>query len=403
MTNKLNIIYCFTSANPQGSSVQDKVLAQIKALNEVGANCRGLFFTTAVKEETLLNENVLFVPVEKTKWKYFKSIAQRGIIIKTMFKRIDKEGNKFDLIYLRYPGASASLFRFARCFGSRLVSEHQSKEVVEIKESVHQNPFSLSPIKFLSWLQFQLLPILFEKTWGVLYARKVAAIVTVTNELAEYQKAKGCKVVKVIPNGIEVTRFPVRTAPVLNNEIILLFLKGTSTLASWNGLDRIIKSIDSYHRSSSSYRFRLLICGKIFDNEYDPRDYIEHLGYLRGKDLDRVFNRAHIAASTLCSFRRGLEESAILKTREYFARGIPFIYAYTDVDFDASDEVKMNTLRFPNTDELLDMERVIEFAIDRMLHPNHPAEMNEWAMKHLDYKIKMNELNNFLNKTIGEK
>jgi hypothetical protein len=390
MTEKTKIIYCFTSANLKGSSVQDKVIAQINALNEEGAHCTGLFFSTAIDCETRLNEHIVFVPVPKAKGRFFRTSAQQALTIKTMHQRLLQAAPDVDFIYLRYPGASRTLFRFAQYYGDKLVSEHQSKEVVEIMESAGEHPFGLRPSKLLSWLQFLIIPVFNEKTWGVLFARRVKAIVTVTYELAAYQKAKGCRNVAVVANGIDVSSFHVRTIPELHKEISLLFLKGTSTLASWNGLDRIINSIDKFHSlSNSPFRFKLLICGKQFPNEFPERDYIEHLGYLRGAQLEEVFNRAHIAASTMCSYRRGLEESAILKTREYFARGIPFIYAYKDVDFDGSSAVKNNTLHFSNDDSLMEMERIVQFARNRMEHPEHAMEMNLWAKEHLDYSIKM--------------
>jgi glycosyltransferase involved in cell wall biosynthesis len=303
-----------------------------------------------------------------------------------------------DFVYLRYPGASAALYRLATRLGKKLICEHQAKEIIEILESKDQHPFGLRPSRFLSWLQFQFLPLYNERRWGNRFAQRIGAIVTMTHELADFQRAKGCKNVAVIPNGIDTTRFPVRTVPALNEHINLLFLKGTSTLASWNGLDRLIASIDAYHaqRTDGRLPFRILICGKFMEGEIPERDYLEHLGYLRGAELEVVFNRAHLAVSTLCSFRRGLEESAILKTREYFARGIPFIFAYTDVDFDGSETVRRNTLHFPNSDELMDMKAVEAFARDRMADPQHPAAMHAWAKTQLDYRIKMKKLRDFL-------
>lgn len=399
MGNKaLKVYYCYTSGGMTSSSVQDKIVSQIHALCAAGVDCRGVFFTTAVEQETRLNEAVLLMPVQRSASKWFRPIHQAALTLKTMDAWLEKHAGDADFVYLRYPGGSASLYRMAQRLGRKLISEHQSKEIIEILESKAEHPFGFRPSRFLSWLQFQFLPLYNERRWGNRYAQRIGAIVTMTHELADYHRAKGCTHVAVIPNGIDTSRFPVRSVPALENHIDLLFLKGTSTLASWNGLDRLIASIDAYHagKPSHSLPFRILICGKFMEGEVPERDYIEHLGYLRGPELEAVFNRAHLAVSTLCSFRRGLEESAILKTREYFARGIPFIFAYTDVDFDESPAVRNNTMRFPNSDAPMDMAAVEAFAKARMADPDHPQNMHAWAEGQLDYHIKMKKLRDFL-------
>jgi glycosyltransferase involved in cell wall biosynthesis len=394
----LKVYYCYTSGGLTSSSVQDKIVSQIHALCEAGVDCRGVFFTTAVEQETQLSPTIVLLPVRRSTSKWFRPLDQAAITLHTMDTWLKAHAADADFVYLRYPGASAALYRMAKRLGRKLVSEHQSKEIIEILESRNEHPFGLRPSKFLSWLQFQFLPLFNERRYGKRYARRIGAIVTMTHELAAYHSAKGCKQVTVIPNGIDTARFPVRSVPAAADCINLLFLKGTSTLASWNGLDRLIASVDAYHatRPVGALPFRILICGKFMEGEIPSRDYIEHLGYLRGAELEAVFNRAHLAVSTLCSYRRGLEESAILKTREYFARGIPFIFAYTDVDFDNSETVRTNTLRFPNSDARMDMAAVEVFARGRMTDLQHPADMHAWAEAQLDYRIKMKKLRDFL-------
>jgi hypothetical protein len=139
----MKIIYLFTSPSLRGSSVQTKVLNQIKYLNVAGADCRGAFFSTEVKEITPLNEQVDLIPVAKCNWKYFAKVGQRRLLDKTMFDFIEANNNNTDIFYLRYPGASKGLYTIAKQFGSKRVSEHQSKEIDEIKSFKSQHPFGL--------------------------------------------------------------------------------------------------------------------------------------------------------------------------------------------------------------------------------------------------------------------
>jgi hypothetical protein len=61
--------YIFMSASNAGSSVQDKVLNQIKALNAIGIDCKGLFFST--DELQNFPEYILPIQVSQTDAKWF--------------------------------------------------------------------------------------------------------------------------------------------------------------------------------------------------------------------------------------------------------------------------------------------------------------------------------------------
>lgn len=382
----MKIIYLFTSPSLKGSSVQTKVLNQIKYLNKAGAECRGAFFSTEVMEITPLNEQVDLIPVEKCEWKYFRKIGQRRNLDKKLKEFIGSRFADTDVFYLRYPGASKKLYQIAKKYGNKMVSEHQSKEIDEIKSFENQHLFGIRPSKLLSRYLYYWKPIYNERKWGTLFAKKVEAIVTVTDEIALYQKEKGCKNILVCSNGIGVNSYPLRRTISFSEPLKILFLKGTSSISEWNGFERLISSIDRGY----SNKIKLIVCGHLIKGEIPERDYIEHRGYLNKEQLGILFNEAHIGISTLALHKKGLHEAAVLKTREYIARGLPFIYAYTDPDL--NEETKPFALQFPNDDSPIDMQQVIDFAQKVLSDPEHPQKMRAYAEKHLDYEVKMGRL-----------
>lgn len=393
----MKILYIFTSPSIKGSSVQTKVLNQIKYLNKAGADCRGAFFSTEVNEVTPLNEYVDFVPVRESNWKYFKAIGQLKILNKTMSEFISQKFDKTDIFYLRYPGASKGLFKISKKFGPKIVSEHQSKEIDEIKSYEDQNKFGLSPSKLMSWYLYTFLPIYNENKWGLSYAKHINSIVTVTNEIAKYQSKKGCKNVIVSTNGIDANKFPIRLLPIFDNELRLLFLKGSAGFSPWNGFDRLVDSIDSFNcHSNNQIKIKLYVYGSKVEGEIPQRDYIEEKGYVSGEELTEVFNKMHIGVSGLQVYLKNFKEGSSLKIREYVARGLPFIYAYTDPDL--NDEAKAFSLEFPNDDSAIDMQKVIDFAKKNILDTDHPQKMRKYAKEHLDYEVKMKRLLLELNK-----
>lgn len=359
-------------------------------MNLAGAECRGAFFSTEVKEITELNEQVDLIPVEKCTWKYFAKIGQRKILDGVLSNYIKNNVYKTDCFYLRYPGASKGLYKVSKMFGNKIISEHQSKEIDEIRSYSNQHRFGLKPSDFLSWLLYQKIPRYNERVWGNKFIKSINTAVAVTNEIAEYQRRRGASKTFTIGNGIEVENYEIRNfKPNNKNNIRLLFLKGTSAFAEWNGIDRLIKSIDSYH-ANNGVKFELIICGHIIKDEIRERDYLKHLGYVKGIELNEIINNIDIGVSTLSLHKKNLFEATVLKSREYFARGLPFIYAYTDPDFDES--TSKYALQFSNDDSPIDMERVVAFTERVLSNPEHAQEMRKYAKEHLDFSVKMENL-----------
>jgi len=386
----MKILYIFTSPSPKDSSVQTKVKTQIESLNQDGVICKGAFIGTFEENDIVLNRNIKYYKISKSNLKYFRLIGQQKILNNAVFELIKNNYEDYDIFYIRYYGASKFFYRVSKHFGSKIVTEHQSIEIKEIISLKNQNPFSLNPSRFLSWIQYFLYPIFMEKFYGKLIAKNLLAAVCVTNEIAISKKKIGFKNTISLPNGIGVQQYKVRNSPKLGDTLKLIFLKGTSTISPWNGFERIINSIDYYNSKSNKYKIELIICGHKFEGEIPKRDYISHLGYLKKVELDNIIDEAHIGISTMESYKEGIYEASRLKAREYVARGIPFIYANDDLDF--NNETDYFALKLTNSNELIEFNKVIEFAQKVLSNQNHPQLMRNYAEEYLDFKIKMNQL-----------
>lgn len=357
-------------------------------LNKAGAECKGAFFSTEVKEVTPFNEHVDLIPVGKCTWKYFRVLGQNNILNKCIFSYINSKYDNVDFFYIRYFGPSRLLAKIANKFGSKIISEHQSKEIDEIKSAAHLNPFGLKPSKLLSWFLYNFSPIYNERIWGTNFIKSIKCVVTITEELANFQKNKGAKKVIISANGISVNNYQSKEYIPFEYPLRMLFLKGTSSNAAWNGIERLVKSIDLSQYDAK--HFNLIVCGHYIEGEIPKRDYIQHLGYLNKTELDKLINSIHIGVSTLALYRKNLEEAAVLKTREYVARGLPFFYAYTDPDL--NENSKEFALSFPNNDSIIDMEKIIEFSKIALKDSKLPYKMRDYAEANLDYEVKMKNL-----------
>ena len=80
-------------------------------------------------------------------------------------------------------------------------------------------------------------------------------------------------------------------------------------------------------------------------------------GVKTGLALDEIYNQCDIGIEVLGGHRKGIALSSSLKSREYAAKGLPFVTScYIDV-FDDMDFV----LKFPADETPINMEAVVTF------------------------------------------
>lgn len=396
----MKILYIFTSPSTKGSSVQTKVLNQIKYLNKAGAECRGAFFSTEVNEVTPLNEYVDFVPVRESNWKYFKASGHKRKIMQAVINYAKIQYARYDLFYFRYPDAGSLLLDFTNKFGNKTAFEHLSIEELELKLHAKENPFGITPSCFLSWLEYSALPLWRERLYGKAVRKNAKLGICNSQEIANFQFKKSGRKYNTVIGGdaVEVSIFPILKRPEFNKELNLVFLKGASTSAEFNGLERLMIALKYY---KGDYIINFHILGnqlkreKQFVEDNEIKGVYFHFPLLENELFDFLSNM-HLGVATLGLYKKGLNQTTTIKIREYMALGLPFIYAYTDPDL--NEEVKMFSLEFPNDDSAIDMQKVVDFAHKVLLDPSHSQKMRKYAEEHLDYEVKMKKLYSNLKK-----
>ena len=170
----------------------------------------------------------------------------------------------------------------------------------------------------------------------------------------------------------------------------------------WHGIDRFIRGLHEYNAHyANSTKIVLHIVGdgpelphlKDLTNNLGLNECVIFHGFKSGKELDEMFDMCHIALDALAGFRKGLTETSSLKSREYCARGIPFIASSKDADFPDGWEFVQ---KIPDDESPVDMNLVIDFANRIMSESEHPHMMRKYAEEHLDWMAKMKKLKEFL-------
>ena len=388
--------YVFMSASNAGSSVQDKVLNQIKALNAIGRDCKGLFFST--DELHNLPAYILPIKVNKTNAKWFVKTQQRHAYFKALWMSLDLL-NKYDIVYVRYPGANKLLLKTLKALHSKLIFiEHITAEIPELKLSHNKAIKSISDI--FRKIEFYIWPWLQEKWYGKRIRQTVRFGLCNSEDIVKYQQ-------QILPNyrlyivgdGIDTDSVVVRDNPKLDKVFKMVFLKGANGQAEYNGLDRLMKGMKAY---KGHYSLELHIYGKDLHYEADLANTIginESVfcwPYQSAASLTKLLNQFHIGIGALAIHRKGLKSTTTIKNREYCKYRIPFIFAHYDIDFFESEYNFFKQI--PSDESSIELQEIIEWynQIDIKELSN---QFNSIIEDKLSFKIKMKYLNQLISKT----
>lgn len=363
----MKLLYVYTTRLLKTSSVQNKVLSQIKHLNLVGVKCTGAFFTTEVKEITKMNELADFIPVEKSFWKYFINIGQRKNLDMAIEKHLTEVYNEYDIIYFRYPGATRKFSAITKKFGNKIVIENQAKEIPEMISLVKNERFKFKLGYLFYFYEFGIYTILQEYFFGKRVLKRIKGGIAVTKEVADYEKSRVPSFnTHVVGNGIEFENYKVADEANFNGlDINFFVLIGANTSSPTHGVDRLIRSVKN---NSSKYFIHLHIFSKSNYESVIGENYeIKYEGYLSNEELTRKLINMHFAIGGLASFRKSILFGSALKVREYFARGFPIIMASKDEDIENSEIAKQFVIQVPNVEDNIDF-KVLENKIDLILN-----------------------------------
>lgn len=363
--------------------VVKKINYQTKILRELGIEIITLVFHIDEK----IPKGLKYIEFHKISSPFIFSghLAKRIYGYLTKWDYVDRFLSKrsFDFILIRYPLANFMLEKFIRKYGEFIIFEHQSKEIPELN----------SWRSFVPFVKAQL-----EKSYGKRILQKVKGIIGVTPEIINYELSRidTLKPHAVISNGIDTEEVPLSKGLFYDGkELSLLFVEAHDT--PWHGIDRLLRGLAVYRKTTP--RINLHLVGSLTNktkktvDELKIGDKVYFHGPIYGKEIDRIFNLAHIAVGTLALHRKQMKQACPLKVREYTARGVPFVIAYDDVDLE--DGLSFY-LKLSPDDSPIDIDKIVSWANNVLKDNDIPFYMREYALKKMDWKVKMKQLKDFL-------
>ena len=174
-----------------------------------------------------------------------------------------------------------------------------------------------------------------------------------------------------------------------------IHLVGVANIAKWHGYDRVIEGIKKYYLNGGKRKVFFHIIGtglelerlKKLASSSLVKDYIVFHGTVVGDELDDLFNQYDLGVSVLATYRSGMKNICdSLKSKEYCARGIPFITGELEHFYDGKEFV----LTIPDNDTPVNIYNVCDFA-DRIAdNPQIKEAMLEFAKSYCgwDYSFR---------------
>lgn len=382
-------IYYFASTSNEPDGVVRKILSQFLGLKELCPDSK-LFLLmrkppSPQMRKLLDSINDVFIEViENTGVSRIKARKEKMQKVIWLLESAEEDS----IVYFRYPTADKNFLRVVKFITLRrnclLVTEHQSLETKELLQ------------------QRKLLTLLSEKTYGRRVLRETTAFVGVTREITDYELARSgdrSKPYLVNGNGIDVSSVPLRTPPVFDGKNLDLLC--VAQVAKWHGLDRLIRGIAEY-KGDVNVRLNIVGDGSEVPNlkrlvaDLKLENSVIFHGFKTGKELDEFFDMCHIAVGSLAIHRAG--SGSPLKSKEYCARGMPFVDSVNDVDFDGTFPFR---LKLDSNEDPIDIEKMILFAESTLSDTYHAEKMRRYAQDRLDWSIKMKRLKDFFEEIVN--
>lgn len=376
---KIAHINCLLSKNGR-LGVEKKLVERAKAVSDLGLDMDIYYFNFA---RCLQDDGIRFFKRKDGPANRLGSALWRYSCIS---RQVDAD--RYDLLVLRYSGGDFSLFsRFLRNNAHKIVTEHQAKELPETYTYKTSRPQKM-------------IAVFMERFLGPKMIRRCAGLIGNCDEVRHYEleRSRLSMPSLTLPDGVSVEDTPFsKTAPYKGDVLNLLCL--ATSFSPWQGLDRVLAGLAAY--GGPKPRLHLKVVGEVSPEDLTLAKQLSHRPHVQadfpgrqyGPELEAIFKKTHMAFGPLAMFRKGLEGGSALKTREYMARGLPFVVGHRDPDLQGAGEF---LLPVAHDDSPVNMKTVVDFAERILNRPEVSESMRDYARKRLDWKIKMKQMWDFL-------
>lgn len=340
------------------TGVDRKVQSQIKAFNDSGLNCK-----------------FIFCPYPERRWKRGLG-SLPGFSDETKWPDIDLLGRP-SYLYIRRPIFSSKEFiNFLRMFK---LKNPCAKVIMEIPSYPYDNEYQ-SPELYFALKK--------DKKYRNQWKNYVDYIADLSGE----KEIFSIQTLSII-NGVDINSLKTRK-PSFNHEGPIHFIF-SAFFGPWHGCDLLLRGLSDYYDKNGDREVIIHLAGggNLLDQirrqikELNLSSSVVLHGALSQGELDMLFDQCTIAVGSLGLHRRSQNcRDSSLKTREYLAKGTPFIYAGS-IDVFETDPVDF-CLQFPSIEQPVDFFKVIDFH-DSLYKAEEETELIQRVRKYAEKHVSM--------------
>jgi len=233
------------------------------------------------------------------------------------------------------------------------------------------------------------------KTIDYFYARKLCKYVSYAITFSKDNKIFNISTINT-KNGIDLDSIPLKKSKLIGKN--KLHLLGVANVNLWHGFDRIIEGLHKYYKNEPELEVTFSIVGsgneinklQEMTNKYKLNDYISFRGFLDGKLLNEEFNNADIGIGSLGIHRLKLDQVSTLKTQEYWARGLPFIISYEELEIESI--IPNYILKVGANDSPISIEKVIRFHKNVNKNPDFNIQMRNQSLETVTWDNRLKDV-----------
>jgi glycosyltransferase involved in cell wall biosynthesis len=367
--NKLLYLGIFLVDDKKESGVINKMKGQVKALKSIGFDV----YVTLLDNKNIIIKNTSNEIIGKNP----SNPVSRRIFLYNSVKNWIKN-NDVDICYIRYAFCDPWFFYLLK-----QLKKNKTKVIIEIPTYPYIEEMKLWP--GLSKYIF----IMVDKILTGRISRYVDYIAACTIENRIFN-------VNVIPfkNCINIDMYKVKEKSTDTENINLLCV---TSMQNWQGYDRLIYGLSDYYKKSADKNIYIHMVGdgvmkkewEDLSNRLELGKYIFFYGAKTGKELDLLFDKCDIAIGGLGIHRKKVKKISSLKTKEYCARGIPFIYAFREEGL----EPELDFLELiPSDDKPININTIIKLYKKTKADTGITDAMRNYAIENFTWETQYKEM-----------
>lgn len=359
------VFITYTPNCTDATGVGKKIRSQIEVFNNAGLNCC---------EVTVENNKSKFLRYfyrfpfynGATKWKY------------------SNQFNDIDYVYMRRPMVMTGYMIKTL----KLIKKNNKKIKILMEIPTYPYDEELRGFKFSSLLIYR------DRFNRRRLQKSVNKLVTLTDDKVIFD----VPTIK-IKNGVKVDDIKIKEDFSSKDQSINIC--AVAIFKEWHGYERILYGLSNYYKQGGKRKINFHFVGdgtetqtykNIVKNE-SLENYVKFHGLLDGKDLDDIYNVCDLSFGSFGMYKKGIDISCDLKSREAVARGIPMVVG-SKVDIFFENDFPYY-LEFPNLEEIVDINKIITFHEELFGKENREDIINnirDFAKQNVDIKIGMKDV-----------